>query len=207
MVKTDAPPSASLPATTPPNSVKVWDAFVRLFHWSLVALLSGLVVSAHLGKQEIHQFLGYSLLALLIGRLIWGITGSPHARFRSFVTSPREALRYLRSIWQGHPARYLGHNPAGGWMVLILLILLMATSVTGLFLQATLEFSGPLVERMSEVSDESVHAFVLWHQMTLNLIYGLVPLHLLGVFLAGRQHRENLVLSMMTGCKPAHTER
>lgn len=188
-------------------SIKVWDSFVRFFHWTLVGLIASLILSAHFGKQEIHQFLGFSLAAIVIGRLIWGFTGPDHARFRSFVTSPLAALRYLVEVVRGHPRRYLGHNPAGGWMVLALLANLLVLLLTGFALQATLEFSGPLVDLFSAVDDRAVHRLLQIHEITLNLLYGLVPLHLLGVALASRQHKENLVLAMITGHKPSTTER
>lgn len=187
--------------------VKVWDSFVRFFHWSQLGLIVGLILSAHFGKQEIHQFLGFSLAVIVIARLIWGVTSPGHARFRNFVTSPQAALRYLVEVLRGHPRRYLGHNPAGGWMVLALLANLVVLLVTGFVLQATLEFSGPLVELFSGVDDRTVHDLLQVHEVTLNLLYLLVPLHLLGVVLASRQHQENLALAMITGHKPSTTER
>jgi cytochrome b len=188
------------------QTVPVWDRFVRFFHWSLVGLIVSLFVSAHMGKQEIHHFLGFSLAALVIGRLVWGLVGSGHARFRSFVTSPARALRYIAEIGQGHPARYLGHNPAGAWMVIALLGAVLLLLGTGFVLQATLEFDGPLVALFNPVDDQTVHRILKVHDLALNVLYVLVPLHLLGVALASRQHKENLVLAMITGYKPLKTE-
>lgn len=189
------------------RNTKVWDDFVRLFHWSLVALMLALVFSAHTGKQEIHQFLGFSLTAIVIARIYWGFAGSDHARFRSFLTSPLAALRYLNQIIKGHPDRYLGHNPAGGWMVLVLLATLTVLLGTGIALQATLEFSGPFVGLLFHVDDHAVHQLFLLHDKSMTVLYLLVPLHLLGVFLASRQHGENLVSAMISGYKPTKTER
>lgn len=187
--------------------VKVWDEFVRLFHWTQLLLVLGLVASGQLGAQEIHQFLGFSLAVIVIARLVWGFVGSQHARFRNFVTSPAAALAYLRAIVAGRPARHLGHNPAGGWMVLALLSTLLVLLASGIVLQATLEFSGPLVELCRGIDDQDVHRLLELHEIALNLLYLLVPLHLLGVLLASRQHGENLVGAMLTGYKPTHTER
>lgn len=195
------------PAVARTAEVKVWDEFVRLFHWSQLALVLGLVLSGYFGKQEIHQFLGFSLAAIVIARLIWGFTGSPHARFRNFVVPPLALLRYLRAIVAGHPARHFGHNPAGGWMVLALLATLLVLLASGMVLQASLEFSGPLVELCRRLDDRDVHRLLQLHQLALNLLYGLVPLHLLGVLLASRQHGENLVSAMFTGYKPSQPER
>lgn len=202
-----ATPIDSRPARFSRPEVKVWDSFVRFFHWSQVGLIVSLILSAHLGKQEIHQFLGFSLAVIVIGRLIWGVIGPGHARFRNFVTSPLAALRYLIEVVRGHPRRYLGHNPAGGWMVLALLANLVVLLLTGFVLQATLEFSGPLVDLFSAVDDLTVHRLLQVHEVTLNLLYLLIPLHLLGVALASRQHQENLVLAMITGHKPSTIER
>lgn len=189
------------------GQVKVWDEFVRLFHWSQLALVSGLVLTGYQGKQEIHQFLGFSLAAIVLARLVWGLTGSVHARFRNFVVSPLALWRYLRDIVAGHPARHLGHNPAGGWMVLALLSTLLVLLSTGMLLQASLEFSGPLVELCRELDDHAVHQLLQLHKLALDLLYGLVPLHLLGVVLASLQHRENLVNAMFTGYKSSQPER
>lgn len=187
--------------------VKVWDEFVRLFHWTQLVLVLGLVLSGQLGEQEIHQFLGFSLAVIVIARLIWGFTGSKHARFRNFVSSPATTLAYLRDIAAGRAVRHLGHNPAGGWMVLALLATLLVLLASGMVLQATLEFSGPLVELCRPLDDHDVHRLLELHEIALNLLYLLVPLHLLGVLLASRQHGENLVGAMLTGYKPTHTER
>jgi cytochrome b len=187
--------------------VEVWDRFVRFFHWSLVVLLLALVVSAHMGQQEMHVAFGTSLAALVLVRLAWGVIGPEHARFESFVTGPRAALRYLAEIGRGHPRRYLGHNPAGAWMVLALLATVLGLLLTGLALQATIEFDGPLTAVLSGIDDRQVHALVVFHEAALYALYILVPLHLLGVLLASRQHRENLVRAMFTGEKPITTER
>jgi cytochrome b len=185
-----------------PKTMKVWDAFVRSFHWLLVAGVVSLVATAQFGQQEIHMALGIAVLALLVARLAWGFVGSAHARFANFAVSPFAALRYVQDIVRGHPRHYLGHNPAGAVMVFALLGLLFALGVTGLVMQATVEFEGPFVDALRWIDDRGVHEIVLAHKLAVNALYLLVPLHLIGVVLASIQHRENLVLSMIHGRKP-----
>ena len=187
----------------------VWDGFVRLFHWLLVAGVATLVASAHFGQQEIHMALGIAVLALIAARVVWGfVARNPFSRFASFAVSPFEAARYLGEIVRGHPRAYLGHNPAGGWMVFALIGLLSALALTGLALQATVEFEGPFVELLRGLDDEAVREIGIAHRIFVNGLYLLVPLHLAGIALASVQHRENLVLAMITGKKrilaPSH---
>lgn len=197
--------AAAAPATTPaaPATLRVWDAFVRTFHWLLAVGVGGLVVSAQSGQQEIHMALGLAVVGLLAARLTWGFVGSGQARFASFAVSPFEAVRYLGEIAAGRPRHYLGHNPAGAWMVFVLLGVLGTLGVSGLALQATVEFEGPLVEPLRWVNDQAVHEIAIAHRLAINALYLLVPLHVAGVVLASVQHRENLVLAMITGRKRA----
>jgi cytochrome b len=184
------------------GTLKVWDAFVRAFHWLLVIGVVSLVATAQFGQQEIHMALGIAVLGLLAARIAWGFVGSTYARFASFAVSPFAALRYIQDIARGHPRHYLGHNPAGAVMVFALIGLLLALGVTGLIMQATVEFEGPFVDALRWIDDRGVHEIVLAHKLAVNALYLLVPLHLAGVVLASLQHRENLVLSMITGRKP-----
>ena len=184
-----------------PKTIKVWDAFVRIFHWSLVVGVVSLVATAQFGQQEYHMAIGIAVLTLLVARVAWGFVGSTYARFSSFAVSPFAALHYLQEVLRGHPRHYLGHNPAGAAMVFALLGLLIALGVTGLVMQATVEFEGPFVDALRWVDDAAVHEIVLAHKLAVNALYLLVPLHLAGVALATVQHRENLVLSMIHGRK------
>lgn len=185
----------------------VWDAFVRVFHWSLVLLVVSLVVTAHLGIQDIHMTLGVDLTVLGVARVVWGYVGPEHARFASFVPTPAAGLRYLGAVLRGHPPRHLGHNPAGGLMVVALLATVLTLALTGLVLQATVEFEGLLVEILRPLDDATVHQVFAVHRVAVQALYLLVPLHLLGVVLASVQHRENLVWSMFTGFKSTTTAR
>lgn len=180
--------------------VRVWDPLVRIFHWGLVAS----VLVAFIAEDDwlpLHVLAGYLVLGLLAFRLFWGLIGSHHARFWNFVKGPRQTWAYLKDLPRSHPKRYLGHNPAGGAMVVALLIMLLLTSATGLMAYGHAELSGPLADLMSnqpywlgEMSEEI-------HEMLANLTLLLVLLHVGGVFLASAQHGENLVRSMLDGLK------
>ncbi len=173
--------------TGPSATVRVWDPLVRLFHWSLVASFTTAWLSED--SKLLHQGAGYVVLALVAVRVIWGLAGSRHARFRDFVPRPRALLAYLRSLPGGHSRRYLGHNPAGGAMIMLLLLMLILTGGSG-WLTTTDAFWG-----------------VVWledlHATAANFTVVLVFAHVAGVVFSSLAHRENLVLAMITGRKRA----
>lgn len=203
---TNAPPVAAAPDDPRPHQasagalVRVWDPFVRLFHWGL----AGAVLIAFATEDELlglHTWAGYTVLALIGARLIWGLIGPSHARWLDFVRGPRATLAYLGTVLRGHPARYLGHNPAGAAMVVALLLGATATAVTGLAVLGAGEFAGPLAPLMQGVSARGAHELKEVHEFLAYATLMLVPLHLLGVFLASLQHRENLIRGMIDGYK------
>jgi cytochrome b len=161
---------------------------VRLFHWSLVAL----VVAAFLTGDEAenaHIAIGYGILGLVAGRVVWGFIGPERARFSDFVKPPAEILRYFRDALQARAPRHLGHNPLGGAMV-IALIAMLAVVCGGGYLLTTDRYWG-------------AEAFKEFHEATAYLLLAMVGLHVLGVVWTGVQHRENLVKAMVTGRKAA----
>ncbi len=172
----------------PPAMVKVWDPFVRIFHWSLVALF---VIAYVTGDEveQVHIAAGYTIAALLALRIVWGFVGSRHARFADFVTSPREALGYMSDALLLRARRYVGHNPAGGLMVIALIVMLTSTCVSG-YLMTTDTYWGSKV--MEEI-----------HGALANTTVALAVLHVLGVLVSSFEHRENLVKAMVTGRKRA----
>ena len=203
----DTPPPQteySAESMRPPDaSIRVWDRFVRLFHWSLVASFALSYWSAKAGWHELHALLGYFLAGLIVARLYWGLLGSRHARFSDFVHSPGAVLHYLKTIATGHPRRFLGHNPAGGMMVVALLAVLAVISVTGLAVLAVIDFDGPLLALTHAVSDQQAYDLREAHALAVNVVLARAGLHLLGVLLASFQHKENLVRAMITGDKDA----
>lgn len=189
----------------PPGTVRVWDPLLRIFHWSLAT--SFLV--AFLTEDElmtVHVWAGYAILALIGFRLVWGFLGPRHARWSDFVKPPAEIFAYLRDAIRFRATRHLGHNPAGGAMVLALLFGLAATGLSGLAVYGAEELSGPLAPMFSGVSEAWADDLEEVHEVLANLTLLLVILHLAGVALASLQHRENLVRSMITGRKPSDVE-
>lgn len=181
--------------------IRVWDRFIRFFHWSLVVSFALAYWSAKAGKHELHALLGYFIVVLVLARLVWGFVGSRHARFSSFIHAPAEVLRYLKAIAAGHPRRFLGHNPAGGIMVIALLATLVFITFTGLTVLAVIDFDGPLLGILKPMTDQEAYTAWSSHAYAVNIILGMVGLHLLGVILATLQHKENLVVAMITGHK------
>ena len=185
-----APPpamAASLGDAAQPM-VRVWDPFVRLFHGSL----AGLFALAFVTGDEIewlHLAAGYAIAGLVGLRVVWGFVGPRHARFADFVRPPREVFAYLRDAVRLRAPRHLGHNPAGGAMVLALLALLAGISVTG-FMMTTNAFWG--AEWVEEL-----------HEGLVNTMLVLIALHVAGVLFASFEHGENLIRAMLTGRKRA----
>jgi cytochrome b len=176
------------PVRTPARTglVRVWDPLVRLFHWGLATSFLVAFLTRH-GGGDLHYWAGYAAGALIFVRLVWGVLGTRYARFSQFVKSPPEVLRYFRDVATGEEARYVGHNPAGGAMIVALLVVLLATVATG-YLQTTDQFFG----------NEGVQKL---HDLLGNGLLLLVLAHLVGVAVASIRHRENLIRAMITGLK------
>lgn len=183
------------------EQVKVWDLPVRLFHWCLVLGFVLAYLSAEIHILDVHVWLGYALIGLLVFRLFWGFAGNPYARFKSFIFTPQETLKYVSSLRSGHPIRYYGHNPAGALMVFGLLAILLAIMVSGLVTLAVIDYEGPLLFLANSVSDDTGYFFRHAHDFFVDMALLMIPLHLLGVVAGSLQHKENLVWSLITGMK------
>lgn len=181
------------------DTTRVWDPLVRVFHWSLVAAFA-VAWSTEDEPMWLHTGAGYLILALLVLRIAWGFIGTPHARFRDFVRGPVEAVRYFAAELRGRARRHIGHNPAGGLMILALMALLLAQAGTGIVMLAADEGAGPLSgwiapsERLAESLEEV-------HEILANGLMILVLLHIAGVVFGSLRHRENLVRAMIDGHK------
>jgi cytochrome b len=181
------------------QTVRVWDPLVRIFHWALVAAFAtAWLVEDH--NMTLHAAAGYTVIVLVLVRIVWGFVGPPHARFSDFVRGPREVIGYLRAMAGGHPPRTLGHNPAGGAMIVALLVSLLATTATGL-ISWGIEGDGLLGNLLWRWDVPTEQAFEEVHEFFANFTLMLVVLHLAGVAAGSLLHRENLVRSMVTGRK------
>ena len=200
---------------------QVWDPLVRLFHWLLVAGF----VTAYVTQEKhlnLHVWSGYVVGALLIFRVVWGFIGPRYARFRNFLYSPRNVLGYIWDLLHLRTKRYLGHNPAGGAMIFALLLFLALTVGTGLMLYGQENHAGPLARLCSGAPTANVPALIVrderhrngelpeteagesleaLHELFANITLALAIFHLFGVIVTSLEHRENLVLSMITGSK------
>ena len=189
-----------------PNSqdVKVWDPLVRVFHWSLVIAFFVAYFVTEEDYLQVHIWAGYIVLALVVFRIIWGFLGPKYARFATFLYSPALVLSYLLELLRLRARRYLGHSPAGGAMVLLLLLSLLATTITGLMVYGAEHHAGPLAAMMGSLAGngEAEWAEEL-HEFFANLTLGLVILHIAGVLLASFSHKENLARAMVSGRKRA----
>jgi cytochrome b len=181
------------------DRVRVWDAFVRVAHWLVVA---GFFV-AYFTEDDLltlHVWAGYLVGVVVLLRVAWGFAGPEYARFTSFAYGPVKAIRYLVDLLRRHAVRYLGHSPAGGAMVILLLICLAATVWSGLTVYAYDRGAGPLAALFAKGGAEEEFWEEL-HEFLANFTLVLVGLHVAGVALASFAHRENLVRAMVTGYK------
>jgi len=182
------------------NTIAVWDPLVRLFHWSLVASFFIAYLTED-NLMDLHAWAGYVATALIAFRVLWGFVGPTHARFRDFIAGPRRAFAYAKAELAGEAPRYVGHNPAGGFMILLLLIGVFLAGVTGIAVYGIDENSGPLASLATWVPEFVGNALEELHEFIANAVLGLVFVHILGVALGSRLHRENLVQAMVTGRK------
>src|SRR5262249_35989893 len=132
-------------------AIKVWDLPVRVFHWLLVVLVVFQVVTGRIGGSLMpyHAASGYAILALVIFRILWGIVGSTHARFASFVTGPVATYRFARRLFSRQAVPQVGHNPLGGWMVVALILSMLLQALSGLFANDGADAMGPLARLVS----------------------------------------------------------
>lgn len=197
------------------GQVKVWDLFVRIFHWSLVAAFAVSYVTED-EAMALHVWAGYLVGGLVLARILWGFVGPTHARFTDFLCGPFTAWRYFVDLLRFQAKRHVGHSPAGGAMVLMLMAACIGSVWTGMQLYAAEKGKGPLAwdrpavvapaladedEREGRGHDGEEGEGL--HEPLAHLTFLLVLFHIGGVILAGIAHKENLAGAMFTGRKRA----
>jgi cytochrome b len=192
--------------------IRVWDPLVRVFHWGLVGAFALAWITAE-ESGGLHEWAGYAALLLIAVRVLWGFVGTRYARFKQFVRAPGAVMTYLGESLRGSEPRYIGHNPAGAAMILVILLTMSGTAFTGWLLaepsrQAMLPALPQIVapaladenEGYGAAGEETLEEV---HEILANLMLLLIALHVGGVVLASLHHRENLVRAMITGEKRA----
>jgi cytochrome b len=163
-----------------------------VFHWLLVICIFLSWLSQNQDWIQLHLWSGYTVLTLVVFRIGWGFIGSMHSRFRDFLRSPVAVLRY----WRGELPERPGHNPAGGWSILVLLCLVLMQASSGLFNSDGLLFDGPLHHALdSGVTDKlgELHDQLFW------VILGFIALHVAVILYYQFVRRERLINAMLTG--------
>lgn len=209
------------PASGTPDTTKVWDSSVRLFHWSIVLLVLLLWYSGEFGgldittaipgygdvyltNMDVHALAGQSVFVLVVFRILWGVWGSTTARFAHFLQSPVKVSAEAYDLIRGKVNSGVGHNPLGGLMVVALLLLLAFQSITGMFSADDLFYEGPLT---GLVSDETVEQMSGLHHLSFSFFQVFIILHIVAIFyylLRGN----NLISAMISGRKKSgHSEQ
>ncbi|MEN8108506.1 MAG: cytochrome b/b6 domain-containing protein [Pseudomonadota bacterium] len=214
------------------NEIRVWDPLIRIFHWSLVLAFTVAYLSGD-EESSLHIYSGYVVLGLIAFRVLWGLIGTRYARFSNFVYSPGTVIQYLKDLVAKNPKHYVGHNPAGGWMVIAMLLCLFIVSVSGLKVYAIEEGLGPLADETPALTiispayadddgddlgnheknenghGEDEEAEEYWeeiHEVSSYFMLLLIFLHIAGVIVSGRLHNDHLVKAMLTGKKISKTD-
>jgi cytochrome b len=173
------------------SKILVWDFPTRVFHWLLVAAFAGAYLTGESDElRDMHVVLGYFMLGLIAFRLVWGLIGSHYARFSSFWYSPAAVKDYVLSVFAMRPKHYLGHNPAGSWVIWLLLVLGVLTGATGYAVDV--KVGGDFMEEL--------------HEGVANVMLAVIGLHIAGVVLSSLLHKENLAHAMVTGYKEDRQE-
>lgn len=184
------------------TKILVWDLPERLFHWLLALLVVVSLVSAKIGgnAMQYHLLSGYTVLTLVLFRILCGFLGGTHARFSSFVRGPAAVIAYLRGLVRSRTGQQHSHNPAGARAVMAMLALLLVQAGTGLFANDDIAAEGPLARLISKALSDRVTGI---HHLSVKLLFALVGVHVSAVVFHFFYNRENLLKPMLTGFKEA----
>jgi len=182
--------------------INVWDPLVRFFHWSLVIAF----IVAYITEDDfldIHTIAGYFILFLILSRILWGLVGTRYARFADFIYSPKTIKQFISDSFSFKAKRYIGHNPAGGAMIILLMISLLVCTITGIAVYGAEEHAGPMASWFINNSSFWGEALEEVHEFFANFILFLIVIHIFGVVVESFVHQENLARAMVTGKKIA----
>ncbi len=216
------------------NQIPVWDLFIRIFHWSLVLLISIAYATAD-EMEALHRYIGYSVFGLIISRFIWGFIGTKHALFSDFICSPLKGMTYIKELISGKPKYYTGHNPAAAWMIIFFLMCSMVVCFSGYMAHTNKEAkyssgfnASSFLITNAYADDHKREAYGhknnqhdghgkrerekgkrdgFWcelHEASAQAMIFLIVMHIIGVAISSWLHNENLTKSMITGVKIAH---
>ena len=182
-------------------TIVVWDLPLRIFHWVLVLLVISQIVTVSIGgnAMEYHALGGYTILTLVLFRIMWGFAGGTHARFVDFLRGPTTVARYAHMLVKGTGAAHRGHNPLGGWSVVLILASLLLQAMTGLFANDDVMMKGPLAKHVSE---DASAMFTAIHDVNAGILLTLISLHILAVLFYLFRRKQDLIGPMFTGRKP-----
>ena len=173
------------------RKVLVWDAPVRVFHWLMVLSFAAAYLTAESERwRAVHVTLGYTMVGLVAFRVVWGLVGTRHARFSSFVRGPAAIAGYLRGLINGRAERHVGHNPAGALAIVALLVSTLVVTAAG----------------WATYNDIGGEALKELHEVTANVMLAIVGVHIAGVLIGTWLHQDNLIGAMLTGRKPGRPE-
>ncbi len=184
--------------TAAPGRIRVWDLPTRIFHWTLAALVVFSFTTGKIGGEWMswHLKSGYAILTLLLFRLAWGVVGSSTSRFAGFVRGPVAFYRYAGEIISKRHRAVVGHNPMGGWMVIVLLVVLLAQAGSGLFSDDEIATQGPLAEKVSNAVVGKMSSF---HEFNGWIIAVAAGVHVLEIAYYWFGLKDNLVKPMWNG--------
>ncbi|MEP3197281.1 MAG: cytochrome b/b6 domain-containing protein [Lentilitoribacter sp.] len=178
--------------------VKVWDVYIRIFHWLLLICILVSFISFRLDEMDIHFISGHCVLALLIFRVIWGVIGSRTALFHTFIKGPGAILNYVKNPSSEKFKGMIGHSPIAALSVIAMLVVILVQVGTGLISDDEILLQGPLAKYVS--GDMSYQA-TTYHGINAKLIIGLIVLHLAAIAFYRFIKKDNIVKPMVSGQK------
>lgn len=171
-------------ATT--KRILIWDLPTRVFHWTLVVCFIGAILTKESERYRLfHVTFGYTMMGLVVFRIVWGLIGTKYAKFSSFFFAVKQVKQYLEGLLRKRPVHYLGHNPLGSIAIYLILTSVLVISVSGYCIY----------------NDIGPNWYAKAHEISANFLIGLVLIHIFGVAISSLFHQENLVSAMITGFK------